>query len=72
MTTIDAAFSIRPTFILRFRPLSARGSGLSFPCTGSGSVDMDALEEGALRNYLYARAVVGVEFARPSVEPALI
>jgi hypothetical protein len=33
---------------------------------------MDALEEGALRNYLYARAVVGVEFARPSVEPALI
>jgi hypothetical protein len=57
--------------VLRFRPLLARGRCLAFPCSGSGRVDMDALEERTLCNYLYARAVVGVEYARPSIEPAL-
>ena len=71
MSTIDAACSRHPYFVLCFRPLSPRGRCLSFPCNCTGSVDMDGLEEHALHNYLYARAAVGFEFARPSIEPAL-
>ena len=32
-----------------------------------GNVEMDALSDRARENYLYARAVVGVEFAYPMV-----
>jgi hypothetical protein len=70
MSSADAS-SMPSYFVLRFRPLSPRGRSLAFPCSGTGSVDMDTLEERTLRNYLFARAVVGVMFARPSVEPAL-
>ena len=70
MSPVDTVCSRYPSFVLRFRPLSPRGRSLAFPCSGTGSVDMDTLEEGTLRNYLYARAVVGLEFARPSIEPA--
>jgi hypothetical protein len=52
---------------LRFRPLRSKGSCLAFPCNDRGCVDLDALGDRALRNYLYARAVIGFEFASPSV-----
>ena len=70
MSPVDTICSRCPLFVLRFRPLTPRGRSFAFPCSGTGCVDMDMLEEGTLRNYLYARAVVGVEFARPSIEPA--
>ena len=71
MNTIDFAAVGYPRFVLRFRSLRSKGSSLAFPCNDRGCVDLDALdalEEGLLRSYLYARAVVGAEFARPSVE----
>jgi hypothetical protein len=52
-----------------YRPLSEGGRPLSFPCDEHGHVHMDALTERALNSYLYARAVVGREFARPAVLP---
>jgi hypothetical protein len=58
------------THVLRFRSLFNEGRGLVFPCDGDGRVDMNALGEQALGNYLYARAVTGREFATPSVEPS--
>ncbi len=52
---------------LTFRSLFNPGRGLAFPCDASGLVDMDALGERALNSYLYARTVIGREFAMPTV-----
>jgi len=52
---------------LRFRSLFNEGRGYAFPCDAQGQVDMDALGERSLNNYLYARSVIGREFATPAV-----
>lgn len=52
-------------FELRYPSLFNAGRGFSFPCDAQGRVDMDQLSECARRNYLYARAVVGIELATP-------
>jgi hypothetical protein len=57
-------------FRLRFQSLFHPGRGLSFPCDAQGVVALDALSERARQNYLYARAVVGREYASPAVELA--
>jgi hypothetical protein len=44
-----------------------RGPSLCFPCDERGEVPLDSLSERARDNYFYARAVVGVEFAFPSI-----
>ncbi len=54
---------------LRFASLFNTGRALSFPCDPKGRVELDRLSEPALRNYLFARAVVGREFATPLVVP---
>lgn len=51
---------------IRFNSLY-RERGLCFPCDADGRVELDALSDRARDNYLYARAVVGVEFAYPKV-----
>jgi hypothetical protein len=58
------------THLLRFRSLFCEGRGLVFPCDDAGRVDMNTLSEQALGNYLYARTVIGREFAAPRIEPA--
>jgi len=55
---------------IRFRSLFNEGRALAFPCDAEGHVPMDALSDRALNNYLYARAVVGREFARPEIRHA--
>jgi hypothetical protein len=52
---------------IRYEPLSGRGPHLCFPCDAQGCVQLDALSERARNNYLYARAVVGREYATPAV-----
>ena len=52
---------------LRFQSLFHEGRAMSFPCDAEGHVDLDALSESARENYLYARAVIGREYAVPSV-----
>jgi hypothetical protein len=54
-------------YLLRFQSLFDEGRGLAFPCDAEGHVDMDALSDRALNNYLYARTVVGREFLTPQV-----
>ncbi len=66
-------FASRPSidtavYELRFQSLFNEGRALSFPCDAQGHVDMDALSERARGNYLYARAVVGREYATPAVQ----
>lgn len=57
-------------FEIRYQSLFSEGCGLSFPCDAEGHVPLDSLSERALENYLYARAVVGREYAYPSIRPA--
>ena len=55
-------------FVLRFSRLFGVGPALSFPCDDAGRVDLDSLGERARCNYLYARAVIGREYAMPAVQ----
>ena len=50
-------------FELRFQSLFHEGRALAFPC----DVALDALSERARENYLYARVVIGREYAVPAV-----
>jgi hypothetical protein len=52
---------------IRFQSLYQEGRALCFPCDEAGQVELDRLSERARDNYLYARAVVGREFAYPRV-----
>ena len=52
---------------LRFESLFKQGRAMAFPCDETGHVILDELSERARSNYLYARAVVGVEFAYPTI-----
>jgi len=58
-------------FELRFQSLFHAGRALAFPCNAQGDVYLDALTERALENYLFARAVVGHEYAVPVVQPVI-
>jgi hypothetical protein len=58
---------ISPEYEIRFRSLFNEGRALSFPCDAQGHVFLDRLSERAKTNYLYARAVVGREYATPSI-----
>ena len=55
--------------VIRFQSLVNAGKSLVFPCDAEGHVPLDELSERARENYLYARAVVGREFAFPAVMP---
>jgi hypothetical protein len=65
---MDAETMERTDYELRFQSLFDAGRAYAFPCDAEGHVDMDALSDKALNNYLYARAVVGGEFLTPSVQ----
>ena len=58
-------------FEIRYQSLFSQGRALSFPCDAEGHVELDALSDRARDNYLYARAVVGREYAYPSIRPTL-
>ena len=52
---------------LRFESLFHAGRALAFPCDSRGGVRLDSLSEKALQNYLFARAVVGRDYASPTI-----
>jgi hypothetical protein len=54
-------------FEIRFASLFQEGKALAFPCDADGQVDMDSMSERARNNYLFAHAMVGREYASPSV-----
>ena len=57
------------THVIKYQSLFSEGRALCFPCDEQGHVHLDSLSERAKQNYLYARAVVGREFAFPTVYP---
>jgi hypothetical protein len=66
MTNDSVTQNVR--FALRFDDLFKVGRALSFPCDATGSVQVEALSERALDNYLYASSVVGRKYATPFLE----
>ena len=66
------ASSVSSGWELRFEPLYGGQRGYAFPCDAEGHVNMDALGERALQNYLYARATDGPRdfLAKPASVPA--
>ena len=62
-----SATSACPTYQLRFASLFDPGRAMAFRCDERGRVEMDASSDASRRNYLYARAMVGREFATPTV-----
>ena len=56
---------------LRFRSLFHEGRALAFACDADGRIDLDHLSERARERYLYARALVGRDFAQPEVLPVV-
>ena len=52
---------------IRFQSLFKPGRALTFPCDREGHVDLDNAGERLRNNYLYARAMLGREYAMPVV-----
>lgn len=66
--TQDEAGCTRPCrYELRFCSLFDEHRGLSFPCDQRGQVCIDELKPQERRNYFFARALVGHDFALPAV-----
>ena len=57
-------------FELCFESLFSAGRGFAFPCDPHGRVDFDVVSERTRNNYLFARAMVGREYALPVVRVA--
>jgi hypothetical protein len=64
---ISSQPATRSVFEIRFQSLFHEGRALAFPCDHEGHVDVDALSSLAKDNYLFARAMVGREYATPAV-----
>lgn len=58
-------------FEIRFESLFDGGRALAFPCDACGRVDLDTMPPKARSNYLYARALVGRDYAMPRIEPSM-
>jgi len=56
-----------PSFVLHFTSLSHAGREFAFPCNEQGLVNLDTMPTRIRNNYLYARAMLGREFAWPCV-----
>ncbi len=65
----NATERLRGSFELRFRSLFQEGRALAFACDADGRIDLDRLSDRTRQSYLYARALVGRDFAQPEVLP---
>ena len=65
---VSASTRDQISYQLRYSAMRDGRRGLAFPCDADGRVDIDSLSEAARNDYFYARAVVGRDFNRPSVQ----
>jgi hypothetical protein len=68
--TSDASALHTLQFEIRFQSLFQEGRGMAFPCDAAGRVNLEDLSERGRSNYLFARAMVGREYATPNVRAA--
>ena len=66
---MNPTFDSQPVtnFELRFQSLDRHGRSWSFACDAEGHVDMDAMTESVRNNYLFARALIGIDLDTPHV-----
>ena len=57
----------QPGSELRFVHRRNHDQSLVFPCDAAGQVDLDALDERSRNRYLFARALMGRDYAFPVV-----
>lgn len=67
--SVNAAHCTRFSRELHFRSLSKSMQSLAFPCDTAGRVDLDALGERERNSYLFARALMGHDYAFPVIAP---
>ena len=67
MNTTANCLNPTAAFELRFQSLFNEGRGLAFPCDDLGEVDIDRLPDRARNNYLFARTLIGRDFATPKL-----
>lgn len=67
MNTTATHVNQMASYELRFQSLFNEGRGLAFPCDDLGAVDIDRLPDRARNSYLFARTLVGRDFAAPKV-----
>ena len=72
MNTTHASLPEPARFELRFQSLFDEGRAYAFPCDASGRVDLDALSATLRTNYLFARTLIGRDFAMPAVRPSTL
>lgn len=53
---------------LCFLPLRAEAEPLRFTCDSESRVDLNAMDQGTLNKYLYARALTGWHFSVQVIE----
>lgn len=63
---------LHTSHVLRFQSLFHEGRALAFACDALGRIDLDRLSERAREHYLYARALVGRDYAAPAIVPATL
>ena len=67
MNTALQAHAQAARFELRFQSLFKEGRGYAFDCDSGGHVDLDALSDKLRNSYLFARTLIGREYATPVV-----
>jgi len=65
--TVNAAHRTSLGRELRFRSLSESMQSVAFPCDAAGRVNLDALGEHERNVYLFARALMGYQYASPVI-----
>jgi hypothetical protein len=63
MLTMGA--TLKREFRLRFEPLRRHLIPYEFPCDSRGQVDVDALDDGSLLQYLYVRGLLNIDYCLP-------
>ena len=66
----DVAAQGTAAYEIRFQSLFHEGRALAFPCDRNGQVDLDSVNERVRSNYLFARAMIGRDYAMPFVMPS--
>lgn len=67
--TVNAAPCMSFTRELRFLPRTESMQCLIFPCDAAGRVDLDSLGDRERNTYLFARALMGRDYAFPVICP---
>ena len=67
MTAAAAPRTEAAGYEIRFQSLWKEGRGLSFPCDQEGRFDLDNAHPRLRDSYLFARAMLGREYAYPVV-----